>query len=155
MLVNPDYLRDRPSMSVDPFSDILTFADAQSVMSGGLVAGGAWAIRFPPPDKIKLFVIVRGACWLAIDGEEAPHRVDAGDVFLLAAPRRFVLASDLAAEPADSRSGFFDRVDGIARHGDGDEFSLLGGHVKLDPARGALLFDVLTPLIHMHAGSAE
>ena len=32
-------------MHSDPFSEILTFVNAQSVMTGGFSAGGAWALR--------------------------------------------------------------------------------------------------------------
>ncbi len=83
MLANPDYMRDRSEMSDDPFSDILKFANAETVVSGGFTAGGSWAIRFPAPDKLKFFAIVKGHCWLRLDGEEAPVRVETGVVFLL------------------------------------------------------------------------
>jgi hypothetical protein len=79
--------------AADPFSDILKFTNAETVVSGGFTAGGAWAIRFPGPDKIKFFALVKGNCWLCIDGQEAPVWVEAGDVFLLSAQRSFVLAS--------------------------------------------------------------
>jgi hypothetical protein len=55
-------VRDNPVVSTDPLSDILTFVNAQSVLSGGLVAGGPWAIRFSPPETIKFHAIVNGAC---------------------------------------------------------------------------------------------
>ena len=48
----------------DLFSDILTLANAQSVVTGSLQAGGAWSLRFPAPEMIKFFGIARGACWL-------------------------------------------------------------------------------------------
>jgi hypothetical protein len=44
--------------AADPFSDILKFTNAETVVSGGFTAGGAWAIRFPGPDKIKFFALV-------------------------------------------------------------------------------------------------
>ena len=65
-------------MPHDPFSDILKFTNAETVVSGGFTAGGAWAIRFPEPDKIKFFALVKGNCWLCIDGQEAPAGSPAG-----------------------------------------------------------------------------
>jgi len=41
-------------MTSDPLSDMLTHLNARSVMSGGLVAGGDWAIRFLQPNRIKI-----------------------------------------------------------------------------------------------------
>lgn len=142
-------------MVADPFSDILKIANAQSVLSGGFTAGGPWAIRFPVPDKIKFFAIVKGNCWLLIDGEEAPVRVEAGDVFLLSAQRPFVLAGDLAAVPVDATSLFAGNVSKIAKIGDSEDCIQIGGHVRLDPASGELLADVLPPLIHVRAASPQ
>ena len=73
MLESSYNLRDSTEMSADPFSDFLKLAKAQPVVSGGFTAGGLSAIRFPPPDKIKFFAIVKGNCWLCIDGQEAPR----------------------------------------------------------------------------------
>jgi hypothetical protein len=53
-------LRNRPRVSTDPFSDILRLTEAKSVASGGFTAGGAWALRFPPPEKIKFFALAKG-----------------------------------------------------------------------------------------------
>src|SRR3954452_18222192 len=99
MLESPRYLRKSTEVSADPFSDILEFTKAESLVTGGFTAGGSWAIRFPAPDKIKFFAVVKGQCWVRIDGENAPLRFEAGDVGLLAAQRSFVLASDLKVTP--------------------------------------------------------
>lgn len=158
MLVNPDYMRESTEMphdpTGDPFSDVLAFANAQSVVSGGFSAGGAWAIRFPAPDKIKFFALVKGACWLDLDGEEAPVRIEAGDIFFLSAQRSFVLASDLAVTPVEARSVFSAAVRHVTLGG-GADCVQIGGHVQLDPASGSLLADVLPPLIHIGATSPQ
>ncbi|MFD2030986.1 cupin domain-containing protein [Ancylobacter dichloromethanicus] len=76
---------------------------------GGFTAGGAWAIRFPAPDKIKFFAVVKGHCWVSVDGEAKPIYFEAGDVGLLAAQRSFVLASDPGVVPIDAMDVFFRR----------------------------------------------
>lgn len=142
-------------MSDDPFSDILKFTNAQSIVSGGFTAGGSWAIRFPAPDKIKFFAMVRGGCWLCLDDAEAPLRLEAGDVFLLSAQRSFVLAGDLAAAPRDSKSIFVPNSGAITKVGESEDSFVLGGHVQLDAASGGFLADVLPPLIHVRAASPQ
>jgi len=139
-------------MAADPFSDILRLANAQSIVSGGFTAGGSWAIRFPAFDKLKFSAMIRGNCWLAIDGEEAV-RVEAGDVTLLSAQKAFVLASDLDAVPLDAASVFSANVSEVVKLGGGDECLQIGGFIRLDPASGGLLADVLPPLIHVRADS--
>lgn len=142
-------------MTADPFSDILKLTNAETVVSGGFTAGGSWAIRFPSPDKIKFFALVKGNCWLCIESQDAPIRVEAGDVFLLSAQRSFVLAGDLAAVPVDATGLFAGSVVRTAKLGHGEDCIQIGGHVRLDPASGALLVDVLPPLIHVKAAAPQ
>ncbi|SAL33304.1 AraC family transcriptional regulator [Caballeronia udeis] len=142
-------------MSADPFSDILKLVNAETVVSGGFTAGGAWAIRFPAPDKIKFSVVVKGTCWVIMDGEEEPVRAETGDVFLLSAQRSFVLASDLTTPAVDAHALFSGNLSKIAKLGAGEDFIQIGGHVRLDPTNGGLLAEVLPPFIHIRAGAPQ
>lgn len=142
-------------MSADPFSDILKFTNAESLVTGSFTADGTWAIRFPAPDKIKFFAVVKGACWVCIDGEAEPIHFGTGDVGLLTAKRSFVLASDPGVAPIEAMSVFSGAGRSVAMLGDGSEFAHLGGHVLLDPASGRLLADVLPPWIHVPAASTQ
>lgn len=142
-------------MSSDPFSDILRFTNAESLVTGGFTAGGAWAIRFPAPDKIKFFAVVKGTCWVCIDGEAEPIHFGTGDVGLLTAKRSFILASDPDVPPIEAMSVFSAAGKSEAMLGDGQDFAHIGGHVLLDPASGRLLSDVLPPWIHVPAASPQ
>lgn len=146
-------MRENSNMSDDPFSDVLKLTNAQSVISGGFTNGGAWAIRFRP-GKIKFFALVKGSCWLQVDGEATPTRLEAGDMFLVAR-HAFVLASDLATVPGDATRIFAGKAGMITRLADADDILIIGGHVMLDPAGGGLLMDVLPPLIHARAASPQ
>ena len=148
-------MRHGTNMSLDPFSDILKFTNAETVVSGGFSAGGAWALRFPAPDKIKFFALIKGGCWLMIDGDDAPVRVEAGDVFLLSAQRTFILASDLSVEPVMATTLFSGAGRKFATLGDGADCIQIGGHVRLDPVTGNLLSDVLPSLIHVKASAPQ
>lgn len=154
MLENPENYRHSPGMANDPFSDVLQLVKAETIVSGGFTIGGSWAIRFPAPDKIKFCVIVKGHCWARMDGEE-PLRTEIGDVLLLSARRSFVLASDLDAVPVDAGGLFTGDANRIFKLGDGDDFTQIGGHVRLDPMSGKLLADVLPPWIHIRAASPQ
>lgn len=155
MLESPHYLRDSSKMSDDPFSDILRFTRAETLVTGGFTAGGPWAIRFPVPKTIKFFAVVKGKCWVSIDGESHPIRFETGDVGLLAAPRSFVLAANMDVAPADAMDLFSGASGTMAQLGDGSDFAQIGGHVLLDPVSGRLLADVLPPWIHIQAASPQ
>ncbi|MFM0347852.1 AraC family transcriptional regulator [Paraburkholderia sp. RL17-347-BIC-D] len=142
-------------MQDDPLTDILTLTSARCVEVGSLAAGGSWALRFPPPNKIKLVAVVKGDCWLRLDGQAAALRVKTGDVFVLPAKSVFVLAGDLNAPQFDGLGVFADATAGMATAGIGDDFFAVGAHIALDPQRGKLLSEVLPPLIHIGSDSSE
>ncbi|MFC3944642.1 AraC family transcriptional regulator [Pseudomonas gingeri NCPPB 3146 = LMG 5327] len=139
----------------DSFSDYLELLSARSIVSGGLIAGGRWAIEFPASSQIKFWGIQRGGCWLLKGPAEAAVRVEEGDVFLLCAPHSHVLASDVTALPVSLDEVLAGRTGGMARHGEGDEFFMIGGKVELDADHGRLLLDTLPPLIHVSGSSTE
>jgi cupin len=155
MLDSTEHLRHRSEMEGDPLADILTLASARCVRIGTLRAGGAWALRFPPPQKIKLTAVVKGGCWLAVDGGPAPVRLETGDIFVVPAERSFVLASDLNVRQPDGVELFTRANDNVGKVGDGNDFLAIGGHVALDPDRGGVVADVLPPLIHVDGSSSE
>ncbi|MBX4958248.1 AraC family transcriptional regulator [Rhizobium lentis] len=154
MLASPQYLRDSPAMPNEPFSDILKLTRAETLVTGGFTAGGPWALRFPIPKTIKFFAVLKGSCWVTLDGQEAIN-FSAGDVGLLSAPLAFELASDPSIPPVDAMSLFSGAGRTDVRIGDGSEFAHIGGHVLLDATSGRLLTDVLPPWIHVQAGRPE
>ncbi|MEZ2311653.1 AraC family transcriptional regulator [Paraburkholderia sp. RCC_158] len=151
MLENTEKMRDSSSMLNDPLSDVLKLANAQSVLVGGFTAGGSWALRFPPPDKLKFFALLKGQCWLSIHGEP-PVQVKTGDVLLLSTTESYVLAGDLNAAPVDALEVFNEEVK-TAAIGNGEDCIQVGGHVLLDPSSDRILADVLPPLIHVSSAS--
>ena len=142
-------------MQIDPFSEILQFTRAESIATGGFTAGGAWAIRFPAPEKIKFFAVVKGSCWIKLDGEPEPIHFDTGDVGLLAAPLAFTLSSAPGVPAIDAMALFSGAGNAAAVLGDGQDFEHIGGHVLLDPTSGKLLRDVLPPWIHVPANTPQ
>jgi AraC-like DNA-binding protein len=142
-------------MVSDPFSEILKLSNAQTTISGGFTAQEPWGIRFPAPEKIKFFAIIKGACWLRLDGAPAPVQVQTGDVIVLCAQRGFVLSSDLETDLIDAHSLFKGITGEIVKLGEGEDCVQIGGHVRLDPASGNLLSDALPPVIHVRSGSPQ
>lgn len=142
-------------MPQDPLSDVLALVNAQSFVSGGFRAGGEWAIRFPAPDKLKFYAIGKGECWLQVEGAAAPVRLHAGDVLLMASPRPFILASDLALPPVAAETVFEGGALRFIQLGEGEELLFFGGHVRLSSLSGELLIANLPPMVHVRAGAEE
>ena len=158
MLASPDFLRDRTDMHLtpvsDPMSEILDLLGARCLMSGGLMAGGDWSLRFQRPNAIKVMAVAKGGC-LMLFGDRPPVRLDTGDVIIVDGKHPFVLTTDPELKPQEATVIFADSVKGIARIGSDHDVVILGGHVALDPARQALLLDVLPPMVHVRHTSHE
>jgi len=154
-LQNTYYQRHHSAVKGDPLSDIVTLTSARCVDVGILVAGGSWALRFPPPNKIKFVAVVKGDCWLTFKDEVAPLHVKTGDVFVLPTERPYVMAGDLNAPQTDGLKVFSNSTGKIGKVGNGDDFFAVGAHIALDPERGELLSEVLPTNLHVAVGSPE
>jgi AraC-like DNA-binding protein len=151
MLMGTTFMFDSTRSLADPLSDVLKLADAQPILSGGFTAGGSWGIRFPKPERIKFFALMKGHCWLRIDEQEEPVSVEEGDVILLSAQRSFTLSGGLDVSPLDATDIFSGDRSKFARIGEGEDCVQIGGHVRLDPVSGWRLAEALPRLIHIQA----
>jgi AraC-like DNA-binding protein len=154
MLESSPFMRESPEVSMDPFSDILTLAKAETVSSGGFTAGGEWAIRFPRMDKMRFGAVVNGSCWVRLEGQEA-FRAEAGDVCLMAVQRSVIFSSGLDTSPIEAASVFHRSSSDMPVLGDGRDCFQIGGHIRMDPINGRMLAEVLPPLIHVRGGTAQ
>jgi AraC-like DNA-binding protein len=140
---------------VDPLEDVLALLDTRGHLSVGLVAGGDWAVDFPPPPGVKFNAVRRGRCLLEVGGVPEPIALSEGDCFLLARGRGFTLRSGPQV-PTVAAGPLFARADaGVARAGDGDEVHLLGGRFSFGARAQELLLDGLPPVIHLPAGTGR
>jgi len=141
---------------LDPLSDVLSLLKPRSTISAGLHIGVAWAVAFGAPDGIKFNAIVRGACWLSVDGDDAgPYRLEPGDCFLLTQGRPFRLATDLSLPAIDANTVCGAFGDGIATNNGDRDFFLVGGRFSFNGDHAAVLFGSLPPVIHIRRASVE
>ncbi|KGE06254.1 AraC family transcriptional regulator [Burkholderia gladioli] len=135
---------------MDPLSDVLSLLKLRSYVSGGLDASGDWAVRFGAFDGIKFHAVLRGQCWVSVDGDAKPLKITAGECFLLARGKPFRVASDPAVEAIDFRT-LVSRAkdDRIVTYNGGGEFLGLGGYFTLADGQADLLLNTLPPVIHV------
>ncbi len=141
----------------ESLNDILSFilleARLESFVTCSFDLGGDWAIEFPRADALRFKFTTRGECWLTVEGDGAPHRLKAGDCFLVSPGRSFVLskntgvveterAEELALAKRDSRV--------IVHNGGGDTVSI-GAVFRFHGQFSKMIFDSLPPVIHIPA----
>ncbi len=155
MLCRPDPMRDRPELSVDPLSDVLSLLRVRGGMPLRLQAGGAWALRFPAYDYLKFIVVLEGGLWVQVDGDAKPYLLAAGDCLVMRSGRPYVTASDLSIPATDGNDHFAH----LARDGDtvawGAPATLvaIAGRFDINPAQRALLARLVPPELHLTADS--
>ncbi|MDR6318497.1 cupin domain-containing protein [Actinoplanes couchii] len=120
----------------------------------GLHAAGSWALRFDAFPHVKIGGVVRGDCWLALDGQEPVHLRE-GDFYLLGNPPSYLLASSLTAEPQAAQLLWDTAANGVARIGaaDDEDTYLCGGSFRFDESNAPILIDILPRLVHVKAGN--
>lgn len=142
-------------MRSDPLSDVLSLIDARCVVSGGFTAGGSWGLRFWPRARLKLVAVVRGSCWISVDGESQQIELRGGDVAVVNGRRRVTLGSAVETLAVDMTAVFEASPSSVVRVSDGDAVAVVGGHVEVNQIGEDLLLAALPTLTTIRAGTAE
>jgi AraC-like DNA-binding protein len=140
-----------PSPS-DPISDIIGLLRPRAI--GRCVhAAGPWALRFEPFPHVRFGIVVRGECWLELEGTDAVLLRE-GDFFLLGNPPHYVMRSAPGVRPRSAKALLATSPDGALRiRPDREEDTFLcGGHFLFDDENAPLLLDFLPTLVHVRAG---
>lgn len=136
---------------MDPLSDVLSLLRPRREMhASGFEAGGDWALAFPAHEGIKCYAIASGQCWLAVADEAEPIRLQKGDCFFTTRGLPFTLASGLDVHPENAMEVFADaKQGGFVVHRGGGDFSLAGGHFRLENEHAGLLLALLPPVVRV------
>ncbi len=142
-------------MNIDALSDALLKMKLRTFVSGGLNAGGQWALDCPAYAGLKLHVVLKGEGWLAIPGHPEKYHIKEGDCGLQISGQPYVVTKDLAIQKrtrvetimASARNGI------LTLNGGGDFYSITA-HFGLEGHLPKILFAQLPPMIHI-AGNAE
>jgi AraC-like DNA-binding protein len=135
----------------DPVADAIGLLRPRTVIGPSLHATGEWGLRFDAFPHVKTGGVVRGACWLALDGHE-PVRLAEGDTFLMGSPPPHVLASSLDVDPRPAQP-LWDSTAGVVRLGpecEGNTY-VCTGHLAFDTRNASVLTDLLPPLVIVRA----
>jgi AraC-like DNA-binding protein len=140
---------------MDPLSEVLALLKPVSRLSGGIHAGGDWAIRFPAPEGIRFQIVMAGECWLTVDGVAEPLRLQAGDGFLLPRRTAFKIATDVDLPPVDAADIFTAAQDPIVAHNGGGEFFSLWSVFAVTGKPAEVLLEGLPAVIHVQRGADQ
>lgn len=133
----------------DPLSDVLSLLNPRGYMSGGIDAGGEWAIGFEKDAIFRCFAIVSGRCWLSMEGVDDAV-LQEGDFVVLPHGHAFRLASDLTVAPVDIMTVISGPLNGSVLCWQGGGACLALSALFTFESLGAdLLLEELPPLVHI------
>jgi AraC-like DNA-binding protein len=138
---------------MDALATFITLLRPQTVLSKIVHGGGRWGVRYSAFGQPSFALVLKGPCWLAVDGVPATI-LGTGDFILFPATPGFTLASDpevtpRSMDPVPSEH----HVDEVV-HGDATtepSVSLLGGYFAFDPINASMLVDLLPRMLHIRA----
>jgi AraC-like DNA-binding protein len=131
---------------MDPLSDVIALLRPNTAISKPISGRGRWGVRYVAHDAPGFTIILKGACWIAFEGEQ-PLKLEKGAFLLLPATPAFTLSSHpgIACEPRDP-------MDVPVRHGEQEgeaDFESLGGTFRIEAANAPLLLALLPRMIHV------
>lgn len=143
---------------IDPLSEVLALLDIQAVATARLETGSAFALRFPARPTLKFNAVLKGQCWIAVDGHP-PSLLESGDTFLLSGASAYVLSDDPLASGAAADDGaalFAEAADGHRRcvHYGGADNILVGGSFVFATENAGLLLDSLPGFLRIPGAAA-
>lgn len=133
---------------MDPLCDVISLLRPHAAISKAVTGKGRWGIRYDRHDQPGFALVLKGQCWLRIEGE-IPRLLERGDFLLLPTSPAFEMFSD----PAIACSLCQPTTETV-RHGDPEgepDLNILGGTFRIERANESLLLDLLPQMIHIRA----
>ena len=142
---------------MDPITDIFTAMRIESLVYRRLELTAPWGLRIEKGVHACFGMIVRGNCWLTVEGEPKPIPLTGGDCFCFFAQDRAHTLRDHPRTRAYCIREVVESSTGDAVHfgGGGVSTTIIGGKFTFDKTNSQPLTDLLPPLVHVRADRAQ
>jgi len=136
-------------MAIDALSDALMKMKLKTIVSGGLDAGGQWALECSAYAGLKLHVVLKGEGWLSVEGHPNKYHIKEGDCGLQTSGKPYVVAKDLSIKKRIKAEAIIRSAqNGISTLNGGGDFYSITAHFGLDGHLPKILFGQFPPMIH-------
>jgi AraC-like DNA-binding protein len=145
---------------MDPLSDACSWLNIKDAESALVQTEGSYVARIPDCGDMLFGSSLKGSSWLLIDGLDQPIRIDEGDCYMMASHvGGFCRSGEPGMEGADPRPPLGPlviwptKVESqhiVTRHPGECNHSRIGARVVFEEGANCL-FDLLPPIIHIHA----
>lgn len=142
---------------MDPLSEVLALLKPRSYITAGFDAGGDWALMLDDlAGRIKCYAVMKGTCWLSLDDESDPVRLNQGDCFVLPSGRTVKIASDPALTPKFASEVLDPNRSGeIVTYNGGGGVFLIGSRFEVNGRHAEVLLQTLPSLIQVETSGDQ
>ena len=141
---------------MDPLTDFLPAMRVERAVYTCVEASAPWGLDLIAYHHTKFGLVVRGNCWINVEGDPTPVALSAGDCYLLPRGNAFTLCDSLTT-PTQKFEVVLKNIEGrVLRHGGGGAATtILGGRFIFAGQRPPPVLDILPALIHFKVSPAE
>ena len=140
---------------MDSLSEIVALLQPRDCVAAGFDAAGDWSIQFERHVGLKCNSVIKGGCWIAVDGG-APIWLDAGDCAILPHGSPFILSAHPVSRGADAKEIYAPVAHGgTASYGGGGKFFMAGSRFLLTGPAAEMLLPSLPPILGTIASSGH
>jgi AraC-like DNA-binding protein len=141
---------------MDPLSHVLSLVKLEAFVSGEFVVKDGIGLQSQRYEGLKCYAAIAGACWLEVEGVDAPIRVLAGDCIVLPRGWPICLATDLSSPREDFQAVVVAQSrEGTVLSDNEAGCSLVGGRFLLRSDFSDSLLQALPPILHIRSASTR
>lgn len=138
---------------MDALTAIVTLLKPQAINTKVVHGNGRWGVRYPAFEQPSFALILKGSCWLAVDG--IPEMIlETGDFVLFPSMSGFTVATDPDVRPKAMDLAPCGPLENEVFHGDTSadpSVSMLGGYFAFDQVNSSILLEILPKVLRIHA----
>jgi AraC-like DNA-binding protein len=104
---------------MDLLDDVFAAMRVESALYARLETSAPWGINFVAGQAARFGYVLRGGCWMSVDGLDHPIELAAGDCYVVVRGSSYRLQDDLRSPTRNCFDVIGERVGGVVRLGDG------------------------------------
>lgn len=141
---------------MDPLADFLPAMRVERAVYTCVEATAPWGLDLIAYHHTKFGLVVRGNCWITVEGDSTSVALSAGDCYLLPRGNAFTLRDSLTS-PTQKFEAVLKNIEGrVLRHGGGGAATtIVGGRFIFAGQRPPPVLDILPSLVHFKVSQAE
>lgn len=141
---------------MDPLADFLPAMRVERAVYTCVEATAPWGLDLIAYHHTKFGLVVRGNCWITVEGDSTPVALSTGDCYLLPRGHAFTLRDHLST-PTQKFETVLKNIEGrVLRHGGGGAATtIVGGRFIFAGQRPPPVLDILPALVHFKVSPEE